>query len=236
MHYSVMVVALFSLFVFSSTYAGNVIADDGATILKQRCASCHDLNGPAPTSLAQLWRRKGPDLFYAGSKYRNSWVEAWLQKPERIRPAGMFYINHIKLGLKRDMVDTGTLTAHMKLNTADAKAVAEVLAGKRGSRALTQVEKYDDDMDPGPLGELMFDKIYGCMACHQIEPGFGGVTGPEMYTAGKRLRPEFMLSYIRSPQAWDPKIWMPNKHVPDSNIQTLVSFIVHLSEEHSDED
>jgi len=210
-------------------------AENGEEILKQRCASCHALQGPAASTLTALWQRKGPDLFYAGNKYNQEWVEAWLQKPKRIRPAGMFYMDHIKPGPKRDMVDESTLTDHIKLSVAEARAVAAALVTMKANSALIKAEKHDASIAPGPLGEMMFDKIYGCMACHQIEPGFGGISGPEIYTAGKRLTPEFMLSYIRSPQAWDAKIWMPNKHVPDNNMQKLVNYIIDLSKENFDE-
>jgi len=230
-----MVVWMAALVVIMASTAVSRASEDGATILKKRCASCHTLQGPAASTLAALWQRKGPDLFYAGNKYRPAWVEAWLQNPKRIRPAGMFYMDHIKSGPKRDLVDKSTLSKHMKLNAAEAKAVATALAGLKTNNALIKQEKYDAGAASGSLGEMMFDKIYGCTACHEIEPGYGGVTGPEIYTAGKRLTPEFMLSYIRSPQAWDPKIWMPNKHVPESNIQTLVNYIIDLSKENFDE-
>jgi len=209
--------------------------ENGADILNNRCVSCHNLKGPEASTLAALWQRKGPDLFYAGNKYNQEWVEAWLQKPRRIRPAGMFYMDHIKPGPKRDMVDEATLTDHIKLSAAEARAVAAALVTMKVNSALIKAEKHDASIAPGPLGEMMFDKIYGCMACHQIEPGFGGISGPEIYTAGKRLKPEFMLSYIRSPQAWDAKIWMPNKHVPDNNMQKLVNYIIDLSKENLDE-
>ncbi|MDQ6972306.1 MAG: hypothetical protein Q9M30_06645 [Mariprofundaceae bacterium] len=213
----------------------SAIASDGASILAERCASCHALKGSAPSTLAALWQRKGPDLFYAGNKYRSDWLEVWLQNPKRIRPAGMFYMDHIKPGPKRDLVDESTLSTHVKLGAADAKAVSKALSGMKANSELLKAEKHDVSVSPGPLGEMMFDKIYGCMACHQIEPGYGGVSGPEMYTAAKRLQPEFMLSYIRSPQAWDAKIWMPNKHLPDMNMQKLVNYLIDLSKESFDE-
>jgi len=228
MDYRSMAVAICAFVLSTVTGA---IADDGANILKQRCASCHDLQGPAPATLDQLWARKGPDLFYAGDKYRQAWVEEWLQNPQRIRPAGEFYRQHIKPGDKRDMVDESTLIEHIKLDAAEAKAVAETLAAMHANESLIKAEKFDPTQTPGPMGEMLFDKIYGCMACHQIEPGYGGLSGPEVYTAARRLKPEFMLSYIRSPQAWDPKIWMPNKHVPDLNIQKIVNYLIDLSKE-----
>jgi len=209
---------------------------DGIELLKKHnCASCHALTGSAPNTLAELWQRKAPDLFYAGNKYRQEWLETWLQNPKRIRPTGMFYMDHIKPGEKRNMVDASTLTKHIKLSAADAKNIAAALVNLKTNTALIKAEKHNASISPGPLGEMMFDKIYGCMACHQIEPGFGGMSGPEIYTAGKRLTPEFMLSYIRSPQAWDPKIWMPNAHLPDKNMQKLVNYIIALSKESFDE-
>jgi len=210
-------------------------AENGTDILNDRCVSCHALQVPSASTLADLWQRKGPDLFYAGNKYNQAWLEAWLQNPKRIRPAGMFYMDHIKPGPKRDLIDKSTLSEHIKLSAADAKAAAKALAGMKANSELIKAEKHDASIALGPLGEMLFDKIYGCMACHQIEPGYGGVSGPEIYTAGKRLTPEFMLSYVRSPQAWDPKIWMPNKHVPDANIQKLVNYIIELSKESVDE-
>jgi len=208
-----------------------VAAQDGLTILNTQCTSCHDLKGPAPATLAKLWQRKAPDLFYAGNKYRQSWLEGWLQNPKRIRPAGMFYMDHIKPGEKRDVVDESTLVKHLKLSKEDALSVAAALAELQPNSALIDAEKHDPQLSPGPLGEMMFDKFFGCMSCHQIEPGFGGLSGPEVYTAGLRLKPEFMLSYIRNPKAWDPKTWMPNKHVPDMSIQKMVNYMLDLSKE-----
>src|SRR5665647_1027581 len=84
-------------------------AADEMTILQKDCVTCHNLKGPAPQTLQALWDRKGPDLFYAGNKYRREWLVEWLQKPKRIRPAGEFYEKHIKPGVKRDEVDATTL-------------------------------------------------------------------------------------------------------------------------------
>jgi len=233
MNYRVIMAALCTFILVSMASLTNALADGGASILNERCASCHDLKGPAPTTLAKLWQRKGPDLFYAGNKYNQAWIEAWLQNPKRIRPAGMFYRQHIKPGPKHDIVDTSTLKPHIALTKAEANAVANALMKLKANSALTAKEKLVSA--PSPLGEMMFDKISGCMACHQIEPGFGGMSGAEVFTAGRRLQPAFMLSFIKNPQAWDPKTWMPNKHLPADNVQQLVNYLIDLSRENFDE-
>jgi len=213
--------------------AGAVCAADGRALLEQQCAGCHNLTGPAPSTLEQLWARKGPDLFYAGNKYREAWLKTWLQAPTRIRPAGEFYVDHIRRGPKGDEIDSASLPTHPQLSAADAEAVAKELMRLRPLDRLTAAEKIEPGSISRTMGEMAFDKFLGCMACHEIEPGYGGLSGPELYTAGRRLQPEFMASYIRSPQAWDPKIWMPNKHVSDPNITKLVRYLEVLSEQDS---
>jgi len=114
---------------------------DGMKLLKKhQCASCHSLAGAAPDSLSKLWQRKAPDLFYAGDKYRQAWIEKWLQNPKRIRPTGMYYMNHIKTGKKRNMVDQASLTKHVKLDALEAKGIASELAKLTTHSALIKAE------------------------------------------------------------------------------------------------
>jgi mono/diheme cytochrome c family protein len=201
----------------------------GMSLLKNRCASCHNLTGPAPTSIHALWARKGPDFFYAGNKYRKDWIVSWLQHPVRIRPAGMFYADHLKPGPKRDLVDESTLKPHITLSKADAELAADALMTLRAHDDLIKAEHVSPGTISKTMGEMVFDKFLGCIACHRIEPDYGGLSGPELYTAGARLKPAFIASYIRDPQTWDPKIWMPNKHVNDARIQQLVHYIESLN-------
>jgi cytochrome c1 len=57
------------------------------------------------------------------------------------------------------------------------------------------------------------------------------LSGPEVYTAGKRLQEDYLISYMRNPQAWDPKIFMPNRHLTDTDLQKFVNYFHVLSEE-----
>lgn len=210
--------------------ATQVWAEEGAEILKKDCASCHNLAGPAPQTLKELWNIKGPNLAYAGNKYRKEWLVNWLQAPRHIRPAGEFYAKHIKTGDKRDVVDTATIKDHMALSKSDAVAVAAELMKLKQHDDLIAKEKIEPGTDSKMMGEMMFDKFLGCMACHQIEPDFGGLSGPEVYTVADRLQPEFIASFMRNPQAWEPKTWMPNKHVSDANIKKLGYYFQAIAE------
>jgi len=209
----------------------NTAAADGAALLKQDCAACHNLSGPAPATLQQLWERKGPDLFYAGNKYKEAWLVQWLQKPARIRPAGMFYGNHVKPGTKADEVDAATLTVHPVLGEADAKAVAGALMKLTARSDLIKQGDYQPGSIALAMGEMLFDKFRGCLACHEIEAGYGGLSGPEVYTAAQRLQEDWLVSFLRNPQAWEPKTFMPNKHLSDIDVQKLVHYLRALGAE-----
>lgn len=206
--------------------------DDGSQIMqKNNCASCHNLTGPSPSTLKEVWDRKGPDLFYAGNKYKKEWIEAWLQKPAIIRPSGMYYGNNIKPGPKHDVVDESKIKPHMALSKKDAHEVAESLMKLTAKSELIKLGDFDKRTISTMMGEMAFDKFTGCMACHQIEPGYGGLSGPEVYTAANRLQDDYMMSFIRNPQAWDPKSMMPNKHISEENIQKIVAYLKALSAE-----
>lgn len=207
------------------------IASDGAGALPKDCTSCHNLTGPVAQTLKDALSRKGPDLSYAGNKYRQEWIASWLQQPARIRPAGMYYGDHIKAGSKGDEIDASTLTAHVALSRDDAAAAAAELMKLKPHDDLIAREKIVPGTIIKQMGEMNFDKFWGCMACHLIEPEYGGLSGPEVYTAAKRLQPEFIASFIRNPQAWEPKSWMPNKEVSDGAIQKLVQYLEALSKE-----
>ena len=236
-------VLILALLVVFSSPALSSAGEDGAGILKQRCAKCHDLTGPAPQTIRKLWERDAPDLFYAGNKFRREWLVEWMQKPVRVRPAGVNYLRTINSsptqkkeveGKNYDILWGSVLKPlkHLSLKPAQAEAVADALMKLKPYDENVSGMRLDTSMKVGlDKGEVLFDKVYGCLSCHQIEPGFGGYTGAEVYTAGRRLQPEFMLSYIKRPKNWDPKIWMPNGNVKPDDLQRIVNYLITLSKE-----
>lgn len=172
---------------------------------------------------------EGPDLYYAGSKFNKPWLVKWLQDPARIRPAGEFYTKHIKGSDKEDVVDESTLTPHVKLSKADAEAVADALMALTGPADLVTKGAFKGDKVSMSMGAMFFNKLRGCAACHQAKPGTGGSSGPELYTAGERLQPDYIYSYIKNPQAIDPHIWMPTLNLAEPDLQRLTGYILQLS-------
>jgi mono/diheme cytochrome c family protein len=101
---------------------------DGRALVSERCASCHDLTGPAPRSYQGVVDRKAPDLFYAGSKFNRPWLVEWLQNPTVIRPAGVMFLNHVVSEDRRDRIkDGGIRPCPADLSVEEAEAVSDYL-------------------------------------------------------------------------------------------------------------
>lgn len=175
--------------------------------------------------------RKGPDLSYAGNKYRREWLEGWLQQPERIRPAGMFFADHVGTREGRDEILSDTLIDHPALGADDAARVADYLMTLKTRDQLITPGEYKPDNIALSMGEMIFDRFRGCLACHEIEAGYGGRSGPEMYTAAARLQEDFIISYMRNPQAWEAMSIMPNRQLTDNDLQRLVHYLRALNAE-----
>jgi len=209
-------------------------AYDGFKVMeKKACASCHNISGEIGLKTAGLWR-KGPDLYYAGNKYNEHWLATWLAKPTQIRPAGTYYLDHAQTGKKWDTIRHGSFKPHITLSPMDAQNVAIALSELKTKNALIKAEHFDPTITAGAMGDMMFNKVNGCMACHSIEPGYGGVSGPELYTAAERLKPEYMLSIIRDPQAWNHRTWMPTRELSEEDMQKTVNYIISLDSNKTD--
>ncbi len=224
----------FQWFVLITAISGYIPANaenSGKSIIDDQCLSCHTISPKTAKTLKQFWERKGPDLSSAGIKYKQDWLVSWLQKPVNIRPAGMFYGNHIKIGEKSDEIDTSSLVKHPQLSSKEAEQVAEQLIKLKHNQSLVIKGKYKPGSISITMGDMIFDKFKGCLACHQIEPGYGGTSGPEMYTAANRLQEDYLISFMRNPQSWEPKNIMPNKHLKEKDLQKLVHYLRALSQE-----
>lgn len=215
----------------AAAFSSTVLAANGEAILRDRCIQCHALDERGPENLQALWAQKGPNLSYAGNKYKQAWMEQWLTAPVRIRPAGMFYGNHIKPGAERDQIDTTTLVDHVSLGADEAKAVAGALMKYTAKAELIEQGAYKPGTISLSMGDMMFIKFRGCSSCHRIEPGYGGVSGPEVYTAALRLQEDYMISFLKDPQAWSPLTFMPQFHLKEKDLQKFVHYFHALARE-----
>ena len=215
---------LFAVAGLLAAFGGDALADG----LDPSCSSCHALTKPADTSLDRLWTRKGPDLWYAGSKFNADWLTAWLQDPKPIRPAGYPYFATIKEGPDHDVPDESKIKPHPKLDKAAAEAATAELMKLKAPADLVPAGAFKGDKGGAKMGSLAFTKLRGCIACHQGAEGKGGFSGPKLSDGGARLQPDFIAAYTADPQKFDPHIWMPTLNLKDKDIQRLTAYVLSL--------
>lgn len=200
----------------------------GWQTINAQCIACHAVKQPTALNVDHIWQRKGPDLYYAGDKFQRDWLVRWLQHPTAIRPGGVFYRNVVKDGPKGDSIDDAMLPKHPALPDAEAKAVADALMSMHGASAHILKGAAPKSAAGGRIGQLFFAKLRGCAACHQSGAGVGGISGPELYDAGVRLQPDYIYSYTKDPQAFDPHVWMPHLDLSKRDLDRLTGYLMSL--------
>ncbi|HET8711487.1 MAG TPA: cytochrome c [Spongiibacteraceae bacterium] len=203
----------------------SVFAAEGAKILESQCEGCHAIEKPGKTDLSHIWERKGPDLYYAGNKFQRDWLVAWLQAPTRIRPGGEFYRKHIKSSPDGDVIDSSTLSEHVRLDKSAAESAADALMALTVSGLVESGSFKNGEVSP-TIGAMFFRKLRGCAACHQDTTTNGGLSGPELYSAATRLQADYVYSYIKHPQTIDPHVWMPDLGLGEADLQRLTGYIM----------
>ncbi len=199
-------------------------AADGKA-LAEKCASCHKMKGPAAKTIAEIFKRKAPDLFYAGSKFNKDWLVAYIQNPTLIRPAGTVYTNYLKLDGDQDVIGDLPKCA-AKLSAGDAAAVADYLMTLKDSSMKTGVVKLGK-FSKAKAKRLMWKKE-ACNACHAFPKKGGGPSCPTFVGIGSRLNPDWVYSFVKDPQRWDPKVWMAKSDLTETDLQLIANYLASL--------
>jgi mono/diheme cytochrome c family protein len=192
----------------------------GAKVFEaQKCVECHYTDGPAKEkAIADQLAKKGPELWYAGSKFQQAWLESWLQNPEPIRIMAYNSITEKNPG------------DHPKLSGGDATSVTEFLMSLASKDVEAGVIKPKKNLK----GKLVFTKKMPCTGCHQY-PGrkdqiLGGLSGPTLVGAGNRLNPDWIYAYLKTPNIFKPVKAMPTFAgiLSDKDMRNVATFVSTL--------
>ena len=215
--YQKLTVVFFSM-VFTLILAGTANADvaGGQKIFEAKeCGACHLTKGPnQDKTFEDKLKRKGPDLWFAGSKFKKEWLVKWLQDPKPIRQ--MAY-NSIE---KKNPGD------HSKLSGKEAGDMTDYLMTLTSKDVVAGTIKAKKDL----MGKMVFEKKQGCYGCHSSMRGAkvaGGLTGPSLVDAGKRLQGDWIYTYLKNPQAIIPVKRMPTYAgiLNDAEMKSVAAYV-----------
>ncbi|MFQ5913607.1 MAG: c-type cytochrome, partial [Nitrospinota bacterium] len=156
------------------------------------CPVCHEIRGQGTTA-----PREAPDLSREGEKVRPGWLFDFLRKPHNLRP-----------WLKARM-------PNFRLSEREALAITEFIMTLKGPQ---WVATKTDAGKPVPGDRLAEgEKLFDLLECAQCHPAGGERKGdvevdalaPDFALAAKRLQPEWVLRWLKDPQAIQPGTKMP---------------------------
>lgn len=207
------VLAVF-LIVFSK---GISLADGKGIFSDKNCGGCHQASGRATVkTLEDNLKQQGPELWYSGNKFKKAWLVEWLEAPVPLRP------------MKFNSVTEKNTDKHPALSKAEAKEVADYLMTLKAKEVKAGIVEEKATAQ----GKIMFVKKYGCVGCHVLPDKagarkFGGLSGPDLSQAGKRLKGDWVYAYLKYPAAFQPIRRMPifAGIIPEDEMKVIAGFI-----------
>lgn len=143
----------------------------------------------------------GPGLFKLASKVDPSWLYRWVKNPREYLP-------------KTRMPDFG-------LSDDDALKISAYLLSQ-SEKNYKNGAKYKGG-DPAK-GEKLFKSV-GCQACHEVN-GEGEQHAPDLTRIGTKVNPDWLVSWISNPHAYNEKSKMPDLNISESQAQHIAAFLL----------
>ena len=193
-------------------------------IVKFNCIGCHRLQDiDRPAMLA-------PDLSSVGSKVTREWIYKWLKDPRTVTDANG--------NVKVDGVDTDPRMPKFQLSDQELRGLSAYLSVQRGKpleayrfnpRVVAVVAKGGDAADQG---KIRFNQMF-CVTCHALAVDRGGETtliggdiGPELTKIGSKVKPEWLLAWLRDPQSYLQHTRMPQYTWSDKDLYEVTQYIL----------
>jgi cytochrome c oxidase cbb3-type subunit III len=171
------------------------------------CAACHRYPG------LEAWP-SGPPLDGERGRVRAGWLRAYLRDPRPVRPFGF------QPGTGSRMPDYhlsgGEVGALVTALEPEGPAPADVVGA---SGEVARLTPYDE----AKIRALLRTRL-PCLGCHGLD-GVGGRVGPDLSSAGSRLRPDFIRRMLRDPQGAVPGSAMPRVPMSAATESLLVRLL-----------
>jgi len=189
------------------------------------CQGCHRLPGIERSKML------GPDLSSIGTKVSREWIYKWLKEPRTIVDNdGNVVVNGYeaedeprmpKFRLAED--ELRGLSAY--LSVQKAKPLVRYNIDSR------VVAAWSKNSELASQGELRFRQMF-CSTCHSLvvtRAGetklIGGDIGPELTKVGSKIKPDWLIAWLRDPQSYLPHARMPRYGWSDEDLYKVTQYI-----------
>ena len=189
-------------------------------IARYNCAGCHQLqNIDRPAML-------GPDLTNVGNKVSREWIYKWLKEPRTITDSdGTVTVNGVDLAPRMPKFQLSEL----ELRALSAYLSVQHTKRLEAARISTVIAKTGDAADQG---QMQFNQRF-CVTCHAIAVERGGETkriggdiGPELTKVGSKVKPEWLIAWLRDPQGYLEHTRMPRYQWSDKDLYQVSQYIL----------
>jgi mono/diheme cytochrome c family protein len=207
------------------------LAKGRAILVDLNCAGCHKLQGIARPDML------GPDLTSIGNKTSQQWIFKWLKEPRTVSDSnGNISINGYENEEEPRM-------PQFHLSDVEIRNLSYFL----GAQKTQQIEPYQFDTrvvaawekkaDLEDQGQIRFKEMF-CSTCHSlavVRAGetklIGGDIGPELTKVASKVNSDWLIYWLRNPQAYIPHSLMPRYGWSDEDLYKVTRYILnHLTD------
>jgi len=163
------------------------------------CFACHTMFGRG--------RLVATDLTLEASQAQRGWIKNYFKIPYSLRPI---------------------LTERMPnlfLDDREIEVIVDYMEKVLIADSLEQQIKIDQTKIT--KGKILFYERYGCQGCHQINLK-GGYVGPALDKVGSRLKPGWIIHWLKNPQALNSEAIEPDNNMADDEVEALTAFLMSL--------
>jgi mono/diheme cytochrome c family protein len=194
-------------------------------LTKFNCVGCHHLEGIERPAML------GPDLTNIGTKVSREWIYKWLKEPRTLTDA--------QGNVTVDGVETEDEPRMPKFNLdeKELRGLSAYLSRLHSHPPEPYkidpavVAKWQKNPDTVQHGELRFRQMF-CSDCHAlavVRAGttemIGGDIGPELTKVGSKVKPDWLIGWLRDPQAYLPNAIMPRYRWSDEDLYTVSQYL-----------
>ena len=168
-------------------------SQDAENIINNVCSTCHKFKGEGESR----FNLKGPDLMWAGSKFKKDWLVSWLTGKEPT-----MYTKGYRWDQSQQTVP------HMTVSPQEAEALAGYIQTHFQD---PRVKKNSIDMSTFSRQEAEFGREifsqHSCIGCHQIIVNGETTGGPQsssFFDSGRRLQADWIYRFNSNPPDFVP--------------------------------